>query len=75
MTLEEDMACVSQRATDAIATLAIRRAAARIAEYVLSLSRLVAVKLTDYFDWERLKINVAHLVAPSTVKFSEPSHG
>lgn len=73
--LAEDIIAVSAPATDAIATLAVRRAAARISEFVLSLSRLVIVRITQWFDWERLRVNVAHLVAPTLVKFKEPTHG
>lgn len=66
--LAADWATVHAPVRDAIDRLAVRKAARRIAAFAAQLPR-ITVKLTDHFDWDRLRVNVYSLVAPDLVKW------
>lgn len=55
---------------DATAIVRRRRAGRYVASVAdVALSRIVYVRLTEHFDWERLRVNVYHLVAPKLVRW------
>jgi hypothetical protein len=72
VTLEGDFAVVHERAQDAVSLLSQRHAARRISDFAAKLPRFsFENKLTDYFDWGRLKVNVTHLVEPGLVRWEK----
>jgi hypothetical protein len=66
--LAADWATVHERVSNAVDHLHVRAAARRIATFAATLPR-ITVKLTEHFDWDRLRVNVATLVAPDLVKW------
>ena len=47
----------------------IRLAADRLADFRYAMSMVTPVRMTEWFDWDRLRVNVAHLVSPRIVRF------
>lgn len=43
-------------------------AAQRVADFAGTLPR-ITVRLTEHFDWDRLRVNVAHRVSPGLVRW------
>lgn len=37
----------------------------------VELTRIVGVRITEYFDWERLRVNVTHRVSPRLIRWEE----
>ncbi len=69
--LTDDFDLVHAPARDAASLAARRNAARRIADWLWRyLTRVVDVQLTEWFDWDRLKVNVAHHVSPQLVRWS-----
>lgn len=49
-----------------------RNAARVVAQHGDRLTRVLHVRISEAFDWDRLRVNVAHLVAPRMVRGSSP---
>lgn len=48
------------------------RAATRLMYLMLDQLTRITVAITSHYDWQRLRINVAHKVEPKLVKWSRP---
>ena len=69
--IEHDWHAVHATALNAADLARRRNAARRIADWLFAyLTRVVGTRLTEWFDWDRLRVNVAHRVSPSTVRWS-----
>lgn len=67
--IESDWLTVHTPPRDAVDLVNIRDAARRLASLRYGMTMVVPLRLTEWFDWDRLRVNVTHHVSPQLVKW------